>query len=103
MNIEQEDKRRRITLMMSRLTGLFVSCAIFIALLLYYFMQIDYMIMTLVILVLSGVNFTLNASIKSIKDVGVWSRVNALFSVIFFLAGIGLLVYGYITGLFIWF
>jgi len=104
MDIEREDRKRRTILLISRLTGLLVSCGIFITLILYYFMQVDYTMMTLIVIILSAVDFTLNASIRKMRDTtALWERVNALFSVIFFLAGIGLLVYGLITGMLILF
>ena len=96
--ISSDDQKRKKSLMFNRIFGIAISVAILALLLLYYFNSVDDWIFSIGTIMLSAINFTVCATISHTSGRDSINTANMFFSVIFFLVGLGFLIYGLVTG-----
>lgn len=93
-----DDKIRKRRLIINRLFGIFVSLAIVLMLVLFLFKMVDPWMFGVCVLMFSGMDFMLNASIAQTKETSAWPKINAYISGLLFIAGIVLVIFGVVTG-----
>ena len=98
MDIEKLDKSRRAGLLFVRIIGLLMSLGIFACLVLFYLKMLDEFLMIIIVVMLSASLFMLNSTVQGIKDTDFKQRMSMLLSIMFFIGGIALMVYGFMVG-----
>ena len=97
------DKAMKRRLMIYRIFGIVVSIAIFTMLLLKFFNYVGEWPFAVSILMMSAVDFMINAMIVQIKQTSIWTSVNTWVSTFLLLFGISITIYGIVSGEFILF
>lgn len=92
------DKALKKRLFVSRILGILISFAIFALLLLFFFKYIDEWVLGINVLVLSAMDFMINAGIVQIKQTSIWTSANTYASGILFIFGAAITIYGLISG-----
>ncbi len=92
-----EDQKTKRSLLFNRIFGIVISITIFTLLLLFYFKVIDEWIISISTIMLSAMNFIVCTTVsqKSGRD-GIIAA-NLFLSVLFFLLGLAILIYGIVT------
>ena len=98
MDLEKMDKSRRVALLFVRLMGMLMCCGLFACLVLFYLKMLDEFLVIVIVVMISASLFMLNSLVQGIKDTDFKQRVSTMLSIIFFIAGIALIVYGFMTG-----
>lgn len=98
MDIEKLDKSRRAGLLFVRIIGLLMSLGVFACLVLFYLKMLDEFLMIIIVVMLSASLFMLNSTVQGIKDTDFKQRMSLLLSIMFFIGGIALMVYGFMVG-----
>ena len=96
--MEELDKSLKKRLFISRVIGIIVSFGILAMLLLYLFKYIDEWLLGINVLVLSAMDFMINAGIVQIKRTSLWTSANTYASAILFIFGAAIVIYGLISG-----
>ena len=98
MDLEKLDKSRRAALLFVRLMGMLMCCGIIACLVLFYFKMLDEFLMLVMVIMISASVFMLGSLIYGIKDSDFKQKISTTLSILFFIAGVALIVYGFMVG-----
>lgn len=96
LNVVDQEKKKR--LFYARLGGIIISAVIFIMLICFYLNIFDEWIMSVSVMFLSAIGFNINALFLSTKENNNVANASLGFAALLFLMGLGLLIYGLLTG-----
>ena len=92
------DQLRKRRLLISRILGIFISVAMIAMFLLFLFKYVDEWMFAVSIMLMSAMDFMINAGAVHIKQTSIWTSVNTWVSAVLFLGSAAMVVYGLISG-----
>lgn len=92
-----EDQKTKRSLLFNRIFGIVISITIFTLLLLFYFKVIDEWIISISTIMLSAMNFIVCTTVSQKSGRDEIIAANLFLSVLFFLLGLAILIYGIVT------
>lgn len=96
-NLSVQDQKTKKSLLVNRIFGIVLSLAILTLLLLYYFNVLDEWIISISTMMLSAMNFITCTTISQKTGRDNIISANLFLSILFFLMGLGIMIYGILT------